>query len=114
MEAIRDFEGDIKSLASSDQYFKEVRKKSFSCLSISLTLLWFPDSRIPSQIMIIPRLSERLTCMTHRRRFEMDLEELRPELAVLRFAADELRTSVNFKKLLQVSADAQQHPPSFC
>lgn len=37
-----------------------------------------------------------------RRRFEMDLEELRPELSILRNATDELRASAKFKSVLQV------------
>jgi hypothetical protein len=41
--------------------------------------------------------------MITRRRLEMDMEELKPELSILRCAADELKNSVKFKKLLGVS-----------
>ena len=54
------------------------------------------------QIASIPRLSERLSCMIFRRRFEMDLEEIKPELTILRAANDELRSSQAFKKLLSL------------
>lgn len=40
--------------------------------------------------------------MLTRRRFEMELEELRPDIATLRRATDELRLSVKFKRVLQV------------
>jgi hypothetical protein len=55
------------------------------------------------QMMIIPRLGERLGCMIYRRRLEMDMEELKPELSILRCAADELKSSVKLKRLLAVS-----------
>lgn len=60
------------------------------------------------QIMIIPRLGERLGCMIYRRKLEMDMEELKPELTILRSAADELKNSGAFKKLLAVRSS------SFC
>ena len=53
--------------------------------------------------MVIPRLSDRLTSMLYRRRLEMEQEELKPELNILRGAADELRRSQKFRKLLAVS-----------
>lgn len=40
--------------------------------------------------------------MITRRRFEMDLEEIRPELSILRNAADEIRQSLKFKQVLKV------------
>lgn len=52
--------------------------------------------------MMIPRLSERLSCMIYRRKLELDIEELRPELDHLKNACRELRTSPRFKKVLQV------------
>ena len=51
---------------------------------------------------MIPRLSERLDCMIYRRKLELDIEELRPELDHLKIACRELRTSPRFKKVLQV------------
>lgn len=52
--------------------------------------------------MHIPRLEERLECMTYRRRLDLDITELRPELEMLHNAAHELRTSQKFKQILQV------------
>lgn len=52
--------------------------------------------------MAIPRLTERLECMLYRRKLELDIEDIRPELNILRNASRELRSSLKFKKLLQV------------
>lgn len=71
---LKDF-ADIGKLAKADQYF--------------------------SEIMTISRLSQRLECILYRRRLEMDMEEVRPELEMLRSAGSELRTSLRFKKVLQ-------------
>ena len=54
------------------------------------------------QIMDIPRLPERLECMLYRRKFDEDIEEIRPELHILREASHELRASKRFKQILQV------------
>lgn len=60
----------------------------------------------PDQYLVtmcsIPRLSQRMTCMLTRRRFEMDLEEIRPDIAILRNATDELRASQCFRHALAV------------
>lgn len=53
--------------------------------------------------MIIPRVGERLSCMIYRRKLEMDMQELKPELTILRSAVDELKNSLCLKKLLAVS-----------
>ena len=65
-----------------------------------------PDGPVASssdhlQIMDIPRLAQRLDCMLFRRKFELDIEEIRPDLEVLHFAAKELKTSTRFKTVLQ-------------
>ncbi|KAI5476137.1 hypothetical protein MNV49_000407 [Pseudohyphozyma bogoriensis] len=73
-EAITSYNGDFSALSSSDQYFKEM--------------------------LVIPRLGERLSCMLMRRRLEMDMEELKPELTILRCAADELKASTKLKTIL--------------
>jgi diaphanous 1 len=52
--------------------------------------------------MSIPRLAERLECMLCRRKLELDIEEIRPELDILRNASHEMRTSTEFKQVLQV------------
>ena len=72
---LKDF-GDVSKLAKSDQYF--------------------------SQIMTIPRLAERLECMLYRRKLELEVEEIRPELNIVHMAAKELRSSIRFKRVLQV------------
>lgn len=51
-------------------------------------------------MMTIPRLPERLACIIYRRRLEMEQEELKPELNILRASADELKQSRRFKTLL--------------
>lgn len=40
--------------------------------------------------------------MIYRRKMELDMEELKPELLILRSAADELKSSTKLKKLLAV------------
>ncbi|KAG6832180.1 hypothetical protein H0H92_004911 [Tricholoma furcatifolium] len=72
---IKDFD-DVKKLAKADQYF--------------------------SEIMIIPRLKERLDCMIYRRKLDLDVAEMRPELNILRNASRELRSSLKFKQILQL------------
>ncbi|KAG6373818.1 hypothetical protein JVT61DRAFT_5963 [Boletus reticuloceps] len=71
---IKDF-GDVTKLAKADQFIYE--------------------------IMSIPRLSQRMDCMIFRRRFELDLEEIRPDLKTVRDACLELRYSQLFKRTLQ-------------
>ncbi|KAJ3551751.1 hypothetical protein NM688_g4527 [Phlebia brevispora] len=73
---IKDF-GDVSKLAKADQYF--------------------------SQIMTIPRLSERLECLIYRRKLEVEIEEIRPELNIVRNASQELRASLRLRKVLQAS-----------
>jgi hypothetical protein len=41
--------------------------------------------------------------MLYRRKLELDIEEIRPELNILRNASQELRSSTKFKQVLQVS-----------
>jgi hypothetical protein len=57
--------------------------------------------------MTIPRLAERLDCMLFRRKLELDIEEIRPELTILRNASRELISSTKFKQLLQVKIFAR-------
>ncbi len=51
--------------------------------------------------MTIPRLSQRLECMLYRRKLELEIEEIRPELNITRNASQELRSSVRFQRVLQ-------------
>ena len=53
--------------------------------------------------MSIPWLSERVECMLYRRKLEVEIEEVRPELNIARNASQELRSSSRFRKVLQVS-----------
>jgi diaphanous 1 len=53
--------------------------------------------------MDVPRIADRLKCMIYRRRLELDVEEIRPELDILHSASRELKTSQKFKRVLQVS-----------
>lgn len=62
--------------------------------------------------MTIPRLSERLECMIYRRKLDLEIEEIRPELNILRNASHELRHSRRFKQILQVSQRLQSFIPS--
>jgi diaphanous 1 len=54
------------------------------------------------QIGRIPRLETRLECMLFRSRFDLDLQETIPDLEKLASATRQLRSSVKFKKVLQV------------
>jgi len=50
---------------------------------------------------MIPRLSERLECTIYRRKLDLEIEEIRPELNILRNASREVRHSNKFKQVLQ-------------
>ncbi|PVF96346.1 FH2-domain-containing protein [Serendipita vermifera] len=72
---IRDF-GDLSKLAKADQYFGE--------------------------LMHIPRLSERLDCLIYRRKLELELAELKPDLDMVRNAGAEVKGSKKLKQVLGV------------
>jgi len=74
MTRLKDY-GDVGKLDKADRYF--------------------------SEIMTIPRLSERLDCMLYRRKLELEVEEIRPDLDIVRNASLELRSSPKFKRVLQ-------------
>lgn len=74
LELVRDYEGNVGALSKADQFFKEM--------------------------LGIPRLSERLACMVYMRKFELDLEELKPDLRILKHAVDEVNGSAKFKSVL--------------
>ena len=52
--------------------------------------------------MKIPRLAERLDAMVYRRKLELDVAEIKPDLDMVRKAAAEIRVSANFKAVLSV------------
>ncbi|KAH9816938.1 hypothetical protein DFH28DRAFT_846931, partial [Melampsora americana] len=74
IEAIKSFRGDRGTLSTADQYIIKV--------------------------MDIPRLQHRLTAMIYRRRFEHEIDELGPELGVLRRATIEIKSSSKLKKIM--------------
>lgn len=74
LELVRDYDGDVGALSKADQFFKEM--------------------------LGIPRLAERLACMVYMRKFELDLEELKPDLRILKHAVDEINASAKFKAVL--------------
>ena len=55
-----------------------------------------------TQISTIPRLSQRLECMLYRRKLELEVEEIRPDMQTVRDACKDLRGSERFKTILQV------------
>ena len=52
IELVKEYYGDLSTLGNAENYFRE--------------------------IMVIPRMSERLNCMIFRRRFEIEAQELLP------------------------------------
>jgi len=87
--------GDVSKLAKADQYFDQVR---YNVLVDVIGRNHFHFCKI----MDIPRLAERLECMQLRRRLDLDIEEIRPDLNILRNASRELRSSLRFKQTLQI------------
>ncbi|KAF9969444.1 hypothetical protein BGZ73_008202, partial [Actinomortierella ambigua] len=75
IEIVREYDGDFDTLASADRFYREIYD--------------------------IPRLSERLTAMIYRRRLEIEVAELTPEMEVLRSIIQELRASTKLKRLLK-------------
>ncbi|KAG0339662.1 hypothetical protein BG004_006719 [Podila humilis] len=75
IELIKEHEGDFESLGNADRFYKE--------------------------ILDIPRLSERLAAMIFRRRLEIEVSELKPELDVLRWTIEELKNSMKLRSLLK-------------
>ncbi|KAF8312680.1 actin-binding FH2, partial [Clavulina sp. PMI_390] len=67
---------NVQALAKADQYFY--------------------------QLIQIPNVARRLECMIFRRRLDLDIADVRPELRIVRTAAMELRESAKLKKLLQL------------
>lgn len=60
------------------------------------------DADTLRQIVTIPRLEARFEVLVFRRRFDMHIAELKPDLAVARAAAVELRSSSRFKGVLRI------------
>lgn len=75
IEIIKEYDGEFESLGNAERFYKE--------------------------IMDIPRLSERLLSMIFRRRLEIEVSELKPELDVLRWTIEELKSSRKLRSLLK-------------
>ena len=60
--------------------------------------------------MDIPRITDRLQCMVYRRKLELDVEEIRPELDILHSASRELKASQKFMRVLQVRKASRTLP----
>ncbi|CAG8457272.1 24000_t:CDS:10 [Dentiscutata erythropus] len=75
IELVKEYTGDVGMLGNAEKYFREV--------------------------MEIPRLSERLGCMIYRRKFEMEVFELKSQVEDLHQAYVELKSSMKFKYLLK-------------
>lgn len=56
--------------------------------------------------MTIHRLSERLECMVYRRKLELEIAEVKPDLDMLRNAGAEVKGSLKFKQVLGVRCSA--------
>ncbi|CAG8721632.1 8850_t:CDS:2 [Rhizophagus irregularis] len=68
IELVKEYDGDLLTLGNAENYFRE--------------------------IMVIPRMLERLSCMIFRRRFEVEAQELLP-------AHEDLKNSSKFRRLLK-------------
>ncbi|KAI8600503.1 hypothetical protein EDD21DRAFT_376993 [Dissophora ornata] len=75
IELIKEYDRDFEGLGNAEKYYRE--------------------------IMDIPRLSERVSAMVFRRRLEIDVGELKPEMDVLRLTIQELQSSRRLKSLLK-------------
>lgn len=73
-ERLRTFDGDLTKLAKPDSFLREMGT--------------------------IPRIKERLEAMVFKQRFEMQIAELIPDLAILRSAMIEIKESERFKDVL--------------
>ncbi|KAK6904947.1 hypothetical protein I203_105766 [Kwoniella mangroviensis CBS 8507] len=76
VEKIRSFSGDISKLSKPDLYFKEISS--------------------------IPNLKLRLETMVFRRKFEMMLNEIMPDLMILKNVVKELRGSDRLREVLKI------------
>lgn len=75
MELVREYKGDFTTLSKADNFFKEV--------------------------LGIPKLTQRVDCMIYMRRFELDMEELKPDVQTVRMAVDEIRKSDKLRMVLK-------------
>jgi diaphanous 1 len=97
-EKLRRFEGDRSKLAKPDQFFMDV-----SCLFHSIV------GTANSKIMAIPRLKQRVEVMLLRRRFDIQLAEILPDLGILKSAAVEIKASSRLRDVLAVSGPSNRY-----
>ncbi|KNZ44227.1 uncharacterized protein VP01_939g5 [Puccinia sorghi] len=76
IKAMNLFTGDLTQLASSDKFFFSIKD--------------------------VPRLQSRICSMIYRRRFKSEMEELDPEMKVLKVATQEIHQSKKLKSILLV------------
>ena len=79
------------------------RQINSSALYVSTSLISAYSFIYRFEVMAIPRLPQRLDCMLYRRKLEVEIEEIRPELNIVRNASRELRSSPKFRAVLQVN-----------
>ena len=102
-ERLKAFEGDETKLAKPDQYFREV---SLLVHGLPVVHATCDTSRrqgvADNQISTIPNLKARFEAMVFRRKFDMLLGEIMPDLGIIRSAVLEVRESERFKDVLGV------------
>ncbi len=76
LEQIREFDGDFNSLGNPEKYFKE--------------------------ISTVPQLAARLESMIFKRRFQHDVEELKPEIESIVNSTKEFKKSTSFAEILRI------------
>ena len=76
LEIIRDYDGDAANLGNAEKFFLEMAT--------------------------IKNLGSRLDCMIFKRRFEHDLEDLKPDAEAMSFAITELRNSKMLTEILKI------------
>jgi diaphanous 1 len=61
------------------------------------------NQKIMDQIVVIPRLKQRIEVMLLCRRFDIQLAEILPDLGILKSAAVEIKSSSSLRDVLAVS-----------
>ena len=101
VDKVRTYDGEESKLAKPDQFFLQVSQADPFPLR---TTIQYKRS-LSSQISTIPRLKERVDIMLFRRRFDILLSELMPDLGILHSAAIEIKASRRLREVLKVSFD---------
>lgn len=93
VNAFRNYQDDRTKLSKSDQFIFEVGKDIPDLMDVLTNY---------QQIVDIPNFRERAAAMLYRRKFEVELEEIKPEINILLQAAQEMRASESLKRVLSV------------